>query len=667
MRSKAEIWYREGSRLATLARLLARHYRLRALSAEPSSPRARSIGTSQTAPIVTNPARAVFLADLALESRKALNELTRQPGVRVIGVLPRVNHRKSSSTNGPAGADIFACLPWDAPAATLQQTIEAALANIELAQRERQAREELARAEQDMEELNRIGVALSAQHELGALLALIVEKARSITSADAGSLYLVEESPEGRPQLRFKVTQNDSCPFPFQEFAMAISETSMAGYVALRGQAVQVDDAYEVEQTAERPYRFNPEFDQRSGYRTRSMLSLPMKNAKGEVLGVLQLINCKRDRAVRLTSTEIVEREVQPFPERAVRLASSLASQAAVAYENSRLYQDIEALFEGFVHAAVTAIEQRDPTTSGHSLRVSTMTVSLAEVVDRAGAGPYAGVRFTPEQMKEIRYAALLHDFGKVAVREEVLVKAKKLYPAQLDILRYRFDYARKELEAHTEREKLELVRAHEGRVPEAELERLEAEYQGKLEELENHYNFVLAANEPTVLPAGQFDRLVEIARQTYRDPRGGEHPLLTPDEVRYLSIPQGSLDDEERKQIESHVVHSFNFLMRIPWTREFKGIPWIARAHHEKLNGTGYPYRLTEPEIPVQAKIMTICDIFDALYAADRPYKKSVAADRALEILEMSVRDHELDSHLFQMFVEARVFQLIQKKREVV
>jgi hypothetical protein len=199
--------------------------------------------------------------------------------------------------------------------------------------------------------------------------------------------------------------------------------------------------------------------------------------------------------------------------------------------------------------------------------------------------------------------------------------------------------------------------------VPHSELERLEAEFRRKLEELEAHYNFIVAANEPTVLPEGQFDRLAVIARETYRDPRGGEHQLLTPDEVRYLSIPKGSLDDEERRQIESHVVHSFNFLMRIPWTREIRGIPWIARAHHEKLNGTGYPYRLTENEIPVQAKIMTICDIFDALYAADRPYKKAVPAERALEILDMSVRDQELDPHLFQMFVEARVFQLIQKR----
>ena len=183
-----------------------------------------------------------------------------------------------------------------------------------------------------------------------------------------------------------------------------------------------------------------------------------MKNGRGEVLGVLQLINCKIHPAARLTSPEVVAREVRPFSERAVRLALSLASQAAVAYENSRLYQDIETLFEGFVQAAVTAIEQRDPTTSGHSHRVSQMTVGLAEIVDRVDTGAYAGTRFAPEQMKEIRYAALLHDFGKVGVREEVLVKAKKLYPMQMDVVAHRFDYLYKDLEAALEREKVRLL-----------------------------------------------------------------------------------------------------------------------------------------------------------------------------------------------------------------
>jgi response regulator RpfG family c-di-GMP phosphodiesterase len=310
------------------------------------------------------------------------------------------------------------------------------------------------------------------------------------------------------------------------------------------------------------------------------------------------------------------------------------------------------------VQAAVTAIEQRDPTTSGHSSRVATLTVGLAEVVTRTTTGPYAPARFTPEQMKEIRYAALLHDFGKVAVPEEILVKAKKLYPSQLTALEQRFDYVRKALEMEYAQRKLDVVLARGRDAMREEFALLDAEFRRRQTELDEHFRFILEVNEPTVLPEGQFDRLMDMATKIYLDPSGNERNLLTPEEVRSLSIPQGSLDDVERRRIESHVEHSFNFLLRIPWTREMKDIPRIARAHHEKLNGTGYPYGLRSDKIPLQAKMMTICDIFDALSAADRPYKKAVPIDRALDILKMSVRDRELDSDLFQLFVEARIFQ---------
>jgi len=609
----------------------------------------------------------VCLAELAGDDLGALRELTReQADVRLVAVISK----DGDGRDGTALADprVFACLPRKAPPALVEKTVAAAFAHIELTERERAAREELERLGREMEELNRVGVALSAERDVNALLELILRKSREITGADAGSLYLVEEArageggrASGERRLRFKLTQNDSAPFPFAEYTLPLTEDSMAGCVALRKEVMRLDDAYAI--APGRPYQFNPKYDRESGYRTRSVMTLPMKNGKGEVLGVLQLINCKRNPAARLATPETIEREVLPFSDRAVRLALSLASQAAVAYENSRLYQDIETLFEGFVRAAVTAIEQRDPTTSGHSHRVSTMTVGLAETVDRAEAGAYANAHFTREQMKEIRYATLLHDFGKVGVREEVLVKAKKLYPERLTLVESRWDYVRKEIEARFERQKLRaaLERGREDAL--AEIGRLEEEFQQRQAELDDSLEFILKMNEPTVLPAGRFGRLSEIARRTYRDPRGVEQNLLTAEEVRFLSIPQGSLDPDERLQIEAHVVHSFNFLMQIPWTREIKDIPWIARAHHEKLNGSGYPYRLKEGEIPLQAKIMTICDIFDALSASDRPYKKAVPAERALEILEMSVRDGELDPGLFALFLEAKIYELTLKR----
>jgi HD-GYP domain-containing protein (c-di-GMP phosphodiesterase class II) len=659
MPNKKQIWLYRGSRASSLARLLRGRYALRQI--EPQ--RAARGGVSRAAaaePVDTGGATpVVWVVDLENDNLALPRKMSkRQAGVRLIGVT------SSGNASVAARRGTFACLPPRASRAILEQTVAAAFEHIELTERERGAREDLARAERETEELNRIGVALSETHDVSVLLQLILAKAREITGADAGSLYLVEEtrgeangSAAEEPRLRFKLTQNDSRQFPFTEYLLPIREDSMAGYSALRGEVIAIDDAYRV--ARDRPYRLNLRYDEETGYRTKSILTLPMKNGRGEVLGVLQLINCKRNREAKLLTAEDVKREAQPFPQRAIRMALSLASQAAVAYENSKLYQDIETLFEGFVQAAVTAIEQRDPTTSGHSHRVSTMTVGLAQIVDRASTGPYADTRFTPEQMKEIRYAALLHDFGKVGVREEVLVKAKKLYPAQISVLQNRFDYVRKDLEARTEKKKFRAVLESQREEALSEVERLDHDLERRLAELDEAFGVIQLANEPTLMPAGKFDRLFEIARLSYRDPRGAEHPLLTPDEVRFLSIPRGSLDSSEREQIESHVVHSFNFLMQIPWTKEIRHIPSIARAHHEKLDGSGYPNRLKGVEIPVQARMMTICDIFDALSAADRPYKKAVPAERALAILESAVRESELDPELFKLFLDAKVFQL--------
>jgi HD-GYP domain-containing protein (c-di-GMP phosphodiesterase class II) len=522
------------------------------------------------------------------------------------------------------------------------------------------AREIQKRTEKELKELLQIGVALSSERDVDSLLSLILSKAREITNADAGSLYLMEESESGEKHLRFKLTQNDSIQFLFKESTIPLAETSMAGHVALRGAAINLPDAYKI--PPERPYRFNNSFDRNSGYRTRSVLTLPMRNARDQILGVLQLINCKRNASARLKTAADVKREVIPFSANSVNLGLSLASQAAVAYENSKLYDEIQRLFEGFVGASVTAIEQRDPATSGHSFRVSSLTLGLAEIVDAVQAGKYKTTRFTREQMKEIRYAALLHDFGKVGVREDVLVKAKKLYPWQLDLVKSRFDFISKGIEAGSALTKLELILERGREATASELAALDKEFTHRLKEVDDDLKFVLEVNEPTVLHSAVLDRINKIARQTFTDSKGAAHPYLSENEVTMLSIPRGSLDEDERRQIESHVTYTFKFLEEIPWTRELRGIPRIARAHHEKLNGRGYPDGLHEADIPLPTKMMTICDIFDALNAADRPYKAAVPVDRALKILEESVRENELDPELFRLFLDAKVYERTAK-----
>jgi len=247
-------------------------------------------------------------------------------------------------------------------------------------------------------------------------------------------------------------------------------------------------------------------------------------------------------------------------------------------------------------------------------------------------------------------------------VREEVLIKAKKLYPMQFVRVLDRFDYIRRDIEARISQQKVEALLSLSRKEAEKRLRALDEEARRLLGELDRFAEFVARANEPTLLPTADSELLSEIARKTYRDPRGTERPYLSSEELRFLSIPRGTLDPDERRQIESHVVHSFNFLAQIPWTPEFRGIPTIARAHHEKINGKGYPFGLNSDQIPIQAKMMTICDIYDALSASDRPYKRAIPTDRALEILKICVREEEIDPELFRVFLDAHVYRLAGK-----
>ena len=601
----------------------------------------------------------------------------RHPNVRVIGI--------SDSRFREARIDglVYGYLPPQTPEPLVERMFENALDHIHLVSTRREANERLANVTREISELNQIGAALSAEHDTERLLEMILTKARAVTRADAGSLYLVEspeknadetaeevnadtsaaanaengaeKTIESQKVLRFKLTQGDSLDIPFKSFTMPLNPKSVAGYVALSGAAVNIEDVYHLPEGV--PYTFNRKFDEDSGYRTKSVLAVPMLNQKGEVLGVVQLINAKRDQAAKLKSLSTVVEQVVPFTQRQQEIAASLASQAAVALENSRLYQAIQAMLEGFVRASVTAIEARDPTTSGHSFRVSNLTVALAEAVDRLDSGPFGDLHFTRNQMKEIRYAALLHDFGKVGVREEVLVKAKKLYPAQLDLVKQRFQFVKRSVEAEVSKRRLEYI-LEKGRDEYLQKQpEFDSDQADKIKVLDAFFETILKSNEPTVLPEGQFEQLLDISAKHFADFEGADQPLLSMDEVRLLSIRKGSLDDRERAQIESHVVHTFNFLKQIPWTKEIRHIPGIARGHHEKLNGLGYPYKMSAVQIPVQTRMMTISDIFDALAAADRPYKRAVPQEKALDILGFAVKDGEIDGELFSVFKEARVF----------
>src|SRR5438874_3985515 len=472
--------------------------------------------------------------------------LTANPALAASGDRTRLIGVVDPDAPGPWPATWYALVPTGAGRPLVARAVANAFASLDGAA-------ERARLERELSELNAIGIQLSAERNLDVLLETILTKAREITGSDAGSLYLVEDSPEGSRRLRFALAQNDSVEIPFRSVTLALDGESVAGHVALTGAIVNLADAYEPPPGS--PFKINRWFDEHARYRTKSMLVVPMRTPQGEVIGALQLINCKPERRGPLRSTQEAEEHVRPYGERHVRLAGSLASQAAVALANRRLYDSISQLFDGFVKASVTAIESRDPTTSGHSFRVADLTVGLAEAADRADDGVFRDVRFTAEELRELRYAALLHDFGKVGVREHVLVKSKKLYPGDLERIKTRIELLMRDLELGVTRRKLDWATRRGKDGFNLQAAKLDADLAAAIAELNEALDVVLTVNEPSVQPQDFTAALLKITARSWEDHRGRRRTVLTPAEASILAITKGSLTETERREIQQHVV----------------------------------------------------------------------------------------------------------------
>lgn len=485
--------------------------------------------------------------------------------------------------------------------------------------------------------LNAIGIRLSAEKNVDKLTSLILEECVRITDSDGGSIY-IQESDESGSWITFKHTINNSREFPFESFSLPISNTSFAGYCAATGKRLNFSSLDNTEELV--GIKHNDVFDRMNHYRTVNMLVVPMKDMDGTVIGVLQLINKKRDPAIRLITAVDYEDAMISYTADEEEIVTSLASQAAILLERTRLYEEIEELFRTFSESMVTALDKRDPVTAGHSKRVADYAVALAKAINTEPPSGMDAPVFNDNDLKKLYYAGLLHDIGKVGVNEWLLVKNSRLTADRIIAIRYRFQYIKA---------KLLLQQASEP---------LSEEDFAILKNLDIWLDTIEKHNLRGFLTPEEALAVENISTHTFEDIDGEMKPLLTAYEQDALSILRGNLTSVERLEIERHPAMTLDVLKEISWSHELKEVPIIAASHHEKLNGKGYPLGLTESDIPLMSKILAIVDIFDAMTSKDRPYKPAVPIDKTLAILLEEVKYGNLDPGMTNLFISKKPFQ---------
>lgn len=460
--------------------------------------------------------------------------------------------------------------------------------------------------------------------ELPILMDEILKLMRQTVGCDAGSIFIYNEDEDA---LVFKYIQNDSVNVAYKEFTLSLSEESIAGYAGLHRKIVSESDVYNI--LKDKPYSFNSDFDTISGYRTKSVVAIPLLNIHQELIGVLQLINKKSKNVI--LAVENIDKFVVDFSLEDIRVLHSLSGIVAVALENGILYNNIEKMWDGFITASIQAIEARDPVTRGHTERVTKISLLIAQAMSQDNEY-FKDFKMDSDSFQLLRYSCLLHDFGKIGVRENVLNKPTKLTADRLDVLIFKFLYA------------ICLCKTKGGE---------EYSY------LKNCYDILLKVNNSTLTPSEE-KMLTSCKNYKLKGLDGKDIDLITENELEHLLIKKGTFTENERKEMESHVYHTYAYLNKIPWTKKLKDVPKIACMHHEKLDGTGYPFGLKDGDIHTYGKIMAIADIFDALTAKDRPYKKAVSVEKVLEILKLEAENNKLDRKIVDFFVQKRVFEKI-------
>ncbi len=512
-------------------------------------------------------------------------------------------------------------------------------------------------AGRDLERLSKVGIALSSERNLNRLLERILEEARAINAADAGTLYTLDAE---RGVLNYQILQNESMGIRMGGHSgeqinlppVPLERQYVSAHVALTRETVNIPDVYEA---AGFDFTGPRKYDSITGYRSRSMLVVPIVGPDDDVIGVLQLINARRRDSG----------EVVPFLSRNVERTQALASQAGISLTNARLILDLQQYLEGLIQVMATAVDEKSAHTSGHIHRVTRYSVLLAQSVNQCADGSFGGFRFNEEELEEIRIAGLLHDIGKIVIPEHIVSKATKLERVydRIDLIRTRFSVIRRGIELGAMRRKIECARDAGCR---ARWHDIEDELAAELDELSDDLKFLESINTGGEFMAPERKaRLDGIAEKIFVDDQGTVQPYLIEDEIRNLSISRGTLLPEELQIIRRHAEASIRLLAQIPFSKKLRNVPVFAGDHHEMLNGSGYPQGKRAEDLPLQSRILAVADIFDALTASDRPYRKADPCERAYAILRDEVARGRLDGRLVELFISAGVQQRFASERD--
>ncbi len=505
-----------------------------------------------------------------------------------------------------------------------------------------------------IKKLSEIGIALSAEKNLDRLLESIVDQARLFSCADAGTLYIMNEENDC---LEFAIVQNDTIKTRMGGTAGPITWTAVplkkdgspnfsnvSSYSAITGKIVNIPDVYEAEGF---DFSGTRKFDSGTGYRSQSMLVIPMKNKENDTIGVLQLIN----------ALDPLTRRPVPFLSDQIDLIASLASQAAVAITNVRLYRDLEELFDSFIKTIAIAIDEKSPYTAGHIQRVQKLTMIIAGRLIEQTEGPFKDYSMNEDELKELSIAAWLHDVGKIITPEHVVDKSTKLEKIfdMSHMITVRYEVLRRDAKI---RELEDKIRAYESSGPNPKnFREIEERYEQEYGLLVEEEKFLMNCNQPgEFMDDEKIENLKKIASKIWNC-KGQNMPYLTEDEITNLSIRKGSLTAAERKIIENHALVTYKMLGKLPFPKKLKHTVEYAAAHHEKLDGTGYPFGLKAEQLPIPSRIIAIADIFEALTAKDRPYKKPMPVSQALKILGFMKKDGHIDGDMFDLFVREKIY----------